>query len=255
MPDQILLKQQKGNILLLTFNHEKAQNPFSEALQDAVTAAIAEAENDDNINAIVLYGGENRSFSVGGDFKEAVELGDPAIIANALNKVVDLYVAILKCTKPVIAAVDKHAIGMGFQVAILVDYRICTETTSFIMPELKNGVACTLGCAMTEYLHGRFIMQEICYEGNKIPINNLIHWKIVNETVTESTLVERAIEKAKQYGAYPSKAFRGTKRINNSRFIKLLEEVRQHTIDVHTDVFISKEHRRHMENILGRNKS
>jgi carboxymethylproline synthase len=255
MKDAILLKERRENILLLTFNHEKSQNPFSEALQDAVMAAIEDAEKDDEVAAIVLYGGEGRSFSAGGDFKEAVEMGDPEVIAFALNKVVDLYVTILRSTKPVVAAIDKHAIGMGFQVAILADYRICTEHTAFIMPELKNGVACTLGCAMTEYLFGRFVMQEICYEGNKIPSGSLLHLKLVNEITDAGSLLSRAIEKAQQYGAYPSKAFRGTKRANNARYIQILEDVRQQTIDVHTDVFISKEHRTHMENILGKNKS
>jgi carboxymethylproline synthase len=254
MPDSVLLHQQIENVLVLTFNHEKSQNPFSDALQDALMAALKDAETNETVSAVVLYGGRGRSFSVGGDFKEAVELGDPKIIGEALHKVVDLYVAILQFNKPLIAAIDYHAIGMGFQIAILSDYRVATTNTAFLMPELKNGVACTLGCAMTEYLFGRFVMQEICYESNKIPMEKCIAWKLVNEIANEETLLEKAIEKAKFYGSFPQRAFTGTKRTNNKRFITVLEDARQDTVDVHTDVFMNKEHRTHMETILGKNK-
>lgn len=254
MPGKILLQEKIDHVLVLTFNHEKLQNPFSESLQDAVMAAVEHAEKDDSIHAVVLYGGEKRSFSVGGDFKEAVELGDPKLIGEALNKVVDLYIALLNLSKPLIAAIDHHAIGMGFQVAILADYRIATPHTTFFMPELKNGVACTLGGAMIEYLLGRPVMQEICYESNKLPIEDCLQWKIINEITDSDSLKERAVAKAAQYGNFPHKAFRGTKRVNNKRYASILEAVRQETIDVHTDVFMNKEHRTHMETILGRNK-
>jgi enoyl-CoA hydratase/carnithine racemase len=120
------------------------------------------------------------------------------------------------------------------------------------MPELKNGVACTLGCAMTEYLFGRFIMQEICYGGNKIAMEKALHWKLVNEHADAHSLLQRAIEKAAEYAAFPSKAFQGTKHINNRRYIEILENARQDTVDVHTDVFMNREHKNHMENILKR---
>lgn len=252
MSDNILLSEQRGDVLILTFNHEKEQNPFSDALQQALIAALQAAESDETVNAVVLYGGDGRSFSVGGDFKEVIELGQPAIIAKALNQVVDLYIAILLFSKPLIAALDKYVIGMGFQVAILADYRIGTERTKYIMPELKNGVACTLGSVMTEYLFGRFVMQEICYEGTPLPVEYALQHKLLNVSAAQEHLLEKAVTKAAQYGQFPHKAFRGTKRVNNSRFIEVLEGCRQATIDVHTAVFLHNEHKKHMNNILGR---
>lgn len=255
MSGNILLQEQTDHVLVLTFNHSKPQNPFSDELQLALIETLRKAEIDDTVHAVVLYGGYDRSFSVGGDFKEAVELGDPELIGKALNQVVDLYVEILKFNKPLIAAIDNHAIGMGFQIAILADYRIATQNTIFLMPELKNGVACTLGGVMTEYLFGRLVMQEICYEGNKVSLQDCLHWKLINEVTVKENILMVAVEKARQYGNFPHNAFRGTKRVNNKRFIDVLEQTRQDTIDVHIDVFISKEHRQHMETILRKNKS
>jgi len=254
MPDDILLKTYKEQVCVLTFNHEKPQNPFSDALQDALTDALEEAAKREDIRAVVFYGGNNRSFSVGGDFKEAIELGDPGVIAAALNKVVDLYIAVLKLNKPLIAAIDHYAIGMGFQIALLADYRVATERTTFLMPELKNGVACTLGGLMTEFILGRFIMQDICYGNNKIALADALQWKLINELAAPEELLQKAIAKAAVYGAYPQRAFRGTKQVNNRRFIAAVEACRQDTVDVHTAVFLNKEHQSHMSAVLSKNK-
>lgn len=253
MPDKILLQDKTEHVLVLTFNHEKSQNPFSDTLQDALMEALKNAAADEQVHAVVLYGGHNRSFSVGGDFKEAIALGKPESIGKALSKVVDLYIAILTLNKPIIAAIDNYAIGMGFQIALLADYRITTQQTTFLMPELKNGVACTLGSVMTEFLFGRFIMQEICYEGNKLTIDYCQNLKLINEITLKENLLQRAIEKAKQYGSFPHKAFRGTKQVNNLRFINCIENSREDTIKVHIEVFTNKEHQQHMTKILGKN--
>jgi enoyl-CoA hydratase/carnithine racemase len=111
-------------------------------------------------------------------------------------------------------------------------------------------VACTLGGLMTEYIFGRFAMQHFCYESGKIHAQECLKWKLLNELTSSETLLEKAIEKAEFYGNFPDKAFRGTKRINNARFIQALESVRKNTVDVHVDVIKSNQHRQHMENIL-----
>lgn len=255
MSNELLKKELMDTVLVLTFNHEKPQNPFSEGLQDAVIEALHEASENKDVNAVVLYGGDNRSFSVGGDFKEAIELGEASVIAHALNKVVDLYIELLKFNKPLIAAVDNFAIGMGFQIALLTDYRVGTERTTFLMPELKNGVACTLGGVMTEFILGRFIMQDICYGNQKIKMEDALHWKLINEIVSSESLLDTAVAKATVYGTYPQTAFQGTKQVNNQRFINAIEACRQATIDVHTSVFLKKEHHQHMSTILSKNKS
>lgn len=250
----LIINEQYDDVLVLTFNHPKPQNPFNAAMQMELMKHLNEANKNDQIKAIVLYGGKDRSFSAGGDFKEIIVLQDEKIVANYLNDIIDFYINILSINKPIIAAVDSYAIGIGFQVALCADYRIGTSSTRYLMPELKNGVACTLGGLMTEFILGRFIMQQICYECEVISVQQSLDWKLLNEITETKTIVERAIEKAKFFGNFPDKAFRGTKQVNNKRFIKQLNEVREDTINVHCDVVINKQHVKYMENILGKKK-
>jgi carboxymethylproline synthase len=248
----ILLQRQIKDVLLLQFNHEKSTNPFCDALQDAVMAALDSANKDSTIKSIVLYGGENRSFSAGGDFGEVVDMAEYAVVSKLLGKVVDFYIHILSSDKPIIAAIDNYAIGMGFQVALCSDYRMVSDKAKFIMPELKNGVACTLGGYMLDYCVGRFHNQLICYDGDKLSLDYCKQLGIASQIVAQEILLEKAIEKAQQYADFPSMAFYKTRKSNNKRFIEVLQKARQDTIDDHAAVFASKQHQKHMQNILGK---
>lgn len=118
------------------------------------------------------------------------------------------------------------------------------------MPELKNGVACTLGGLMTEFILGRFAMQEICYDCKTLSVEQSLHYKLLNDVSTTEDIIDKAIEKANYFGNFPHIAFRGTKQVNNKRFIEALNNVRQDTANVHSDVILNQEHKKYMESIL-----
>ena len=248
----LIINDLYDGVLVLTFNHPKPQNPFNASMQIELMKHLNTAKENGEIKAVVLYGGKGRSFSAGGDFKEIIELNDQNIVAKYLSDIVDFYISILAFNKPLIAAVDNYAIGIGFQVALCTDYRIGTSNTKYLMPELKNGVACTLGGLMTEFIFGRFIMQQICYECNPLTTQQSLEWKLLNEITEPDSIIEKTIEKAKYFGNFPDKAFRGTKAVNNQRFIEQLQNVREDTIKVHCDVIFHNQHRKYMETILGR---
>ncbi len=246
----ILIREIREDILILTFNHEKEQNPFSEELQDAVRAALKDAERDDSIKAVVLYGGQGRCFSVGGDFKEIIAKSDNKEFARTLNKIIDFYQDILKFSKPCLAATENYVIGMGYQVSLCCDFIHAAENTKFLMPELKNGVGCTLGGMMLEYVVGRANMIKICYDCRSLDLADALRINMVSAVHPTPTILDKTIEHAKVLAAYPTTAFRATKRVNNKRYIDALESVRQATVDAHCEVFNSKQHLAHMKKVL-----
>lgn len=248
------LIENNDGIVLITFNHIKPTNPFTLDIQRELISFFQLAEEDDRIRAVILYGGQGRSFSAGGDFAENIENNNPEDIAVKLNLVCDFYIELLKFSKPLICAIHKYAIGMGFQVAILGDYRIGTSETVFRMPELVNGVAVPLGSAMTEFLYGRFIMQKICFGCAKIPAQQCLEWHLVDEILDESALIVQAKAVAERFANYPEIPFRGSKKSANQRFIAIINQVRQDTINVHTATFMSGQHRQYMQHILTKNK-
>ncbi|MCP4124687.1 MAG: enoyl-CoA hydratase/isomerase family protein [Bacteroidetes bacterium] len=246
-----ILKEFRDDCQVLTFNHQKPTNPFSIEMMTDLIVALKEAESCEKTNSIVLYGGDNRSFSAGGDFSQVLKLGTFEDISAMLHIIIDLYAEILKVTKPIVSAIDNYAIGMGFQIALLTDYRIATPQSQFLMPELKNGIACTLGGVLLEYMVGRKLMMDICYNCEKLTIEQCEKWGIVNE-IAKDGLIQEAIERAGYYGSFPNDAFRNTKYVNNLRFIDHLESVRELTIEAHFKTLSNKKHVKYMESVIGK---
>jgi carboxymethylproline synthase len=83
-------------------------------------------------------------------------------IEELIDRCIALYVSILQVTKPTIAAIDGHAIGLGVQMALSCDWRIGTSNAKMIMWELKKRVACPLGAYMLEGFFARAAMLESC---------------------------------------------------------------------------------------------
>lgn len=246
-------KELREGVLTLTFMHPKPQNPFGDRMQDLLMDALAEAEEDEQVRSILLTGGVDRSFCVGGDFSELVDMKTDFVRVSALlTKIVRLYISVLEVTKPVLAAVDHYAIGLGFQMVMLTDYRIGSDRVKFKMPEVKNGVACTLGGAMLDFFLNRVEMMRICYECDILPVEYVHRVGLVNEVVPADRLMDRAFEKALQYGNYNPTSYRNTKKINNTRFIKVLEDACEPTVLAHYLTFSGNVHKPYMRQILKR---
>src|SRR5699024_1332740 len=96
-------------------------------------------ENDEEIRAIILTGKGDRAFAAGADIKEMMNLNGvemmemSRISREATNKVESIG-------KPVIAAVDGLALGGGCELALACDFRICSRTTKFGLPEINLGI-------------------------------------------------------------------------------------------------------------------
>ena len=77
---------QTDEVLCLSFNHPKSQNPFSRALTKELISIQEDINRDEKIKAIIITGGENRSFSVGGDFKDVSVLNEKEHIQKLLTR-------------------------------------------------------------------------------------------------------------------------------------------------------------------------
>src|SRR5687767_662995 len=98
MPDQLdcLKLSHEDGIALVQLDHPKPTNPFSSSMNQALIRLAPELDADETIQAIVITGGEGRSFSAGGDFSEVSQLRERDEIRSYLNIILDLYVSILR---------------------------------------------------------------------------------------------------------------------------------------------------------------
>src|SRR5256885_555533 len=89
----------------------------------ALRALVTELAADDEVWALVLYSGDSRSFGVGGDFHETATFRGGDEVDQWIDDITDLDVACLRVNRPVIAAIDGYAIGIGLQIAFFFSSR------------------------------------------------------------------------------------------------------------------------------------
>jgi enoyl-CoA hydratase/carnithine racemase len=137
-----------GSTMTITMNRPKALNAQNQPLRDGLVDAIARYEADESLLCAILVGAGGRAFSAGADIKE---MGD-----NPVNRDGNLTIpvgrrhnfihfeAFRATEKPLIAAIDGYAVGGGLELALYCDIRLCTEHSSFGLPEPRT-VGATAG--------------------------------------------------------------------------------------------------------------
>lgn len=251
-----LIYEERERIARVQFNREKDTNAFSRAMTleliDVCRRLHADAASaEPRIDALILTGGTGRSFSVGGDFNDVSRLSEEPEIRAYLGEIIDSYIAVLDVEVPVIAAIDRFAIGQGLQVALMADWRIGATTCKLQMPELKNGVACPLGSIILELLLGRARMQELVFDCEVIDPPTARAHGLLSQVCATDELQDAAMAMARRLAAYPRTSFVTTKRIQNRRFVDAFEAVREPSSQAHVAAFLRKSGQQHFERILG----
>ncbi|CAD6590840.1 MAG: hypothetical protein ASARMPRED_005081 [Alectoria sarmentosa] len=123
--------------LSVTFNRPRALNALSTALFLELNDALQNLDNDDDTNAIVLTGSE-KAFAAGADIKEMKDLSFSK--AYNTNFITSWSSTIPNIRKPIIAAVNGHALGGGCELALMADILYCSSSATFGQPEIKLGI-------------------------------------------------------------------------------------------------------------------
>lgn len=241
----------RGAVLVAQFNREKSVNPLNRELAKAIVEICRLAQNDPSVKAMVLTGGVDRSFCVGDDFNEA-RTRTQADVEDLIDRVIQLYIAILSVTKPTVAGIDGYAIGAGLQIALCCDWRVGTKTTKALGWELKHGVAYPVGAHMLEKSLGRAAMSDIIFGCGVVPVEWAARHKLFNEIAGAKDVVEKAISRAMVLGAYPEVSYWQTKETVNRSFIAGLKELAPIAKKSHVEGFLSKSAEAHFARVLRR---
>jgi carboxymethylproline synthase len=249
----ILLETLESGVLLAVFNHRSRTNPMSRELEQAIIRTCEKADADPAVEGLVFSGGIDRSFCAGGDFKEVAQL-DGAGAEDWIGRVVSLYVACLGVRKPTVAAIDHHAVGLGFQLALCFDRAVGTHRCRLHMPELGNGTACTIGSYLLERCLDRARMVDLVYGCQPVAAPQALDWRILAKVVEPADLLNEACRQARLLADYPQVPYRGTKKSNNRSLIEGLREIELVSKEVHRLAFETRTASPHFEKILGRSK-
>ena len=142
MAYKTLITDLEDQVLTIQLNRPDALNALNSELLGELSTAVSAAAEDDQVRCIILTGSE-KAFAAGADITEMS--GKDFVDVYSSNFLVDDIETILKCRKPIIAAVAGYALGGGCELAMSCDFIIAADTAKFGQPEINLGVMAGLG--------------------------------------------------------------------------------------------------------------
>lgn len=191
--DAPLLIERCDGVALLTLNRPDVLNALSSALRRALIAALADAERDPAVRAVVLTG-TGRAFCAGLDLRELGESPDSVDAQVAAENVTQ---AIAALSKPVIGAINGLAVTGGLEIALACDLLIASDAASFADTHVKVRLA--PGWGLSQRLSravGVARAKEMSLSGKRIPAALAYDWGLVNHVVPAAALLSAALELA-----------------------------------------------------------
>lgn len=187
--------ERDGYIAVVKLNREKTLNSLDMETFEELGNVMEQVAKDRSIR-IVIVTGTGRAFSSGLDLSvmDRIHEMDSEEFQIWLRYTQERVFNILEdMEKPTIAAINGHAIGGGFELALACDVRISVPDAKFGLPEVNFGLVPDLGGAQRlTRLTNPSIAKELIFSGRIIDANEAYQLRIINKIVEKERLMEEA---------------------------------------------------------------
>lgn len=205
-------------IRLVTFTRPEARNAFDTAMYHAVADALDDAAARDDI-AVVVLTGEGSAYSAGQDLGEMGRLSDPEQRANRAEVVsahgfMRFITAIEAFPKPIVAAVNGVAVGLGTTMLPYCDLVLAADTARFRLPFASLGVVPEAGSTFTlPSVMGWQAAAHVFYTAEWLSADEAVTCGLVWRTVPLDALLDEALAVARSIARMPIVSLVETKQL------------------------------------------
>jgi enoyl-CoA hydratase len=195
-------------IRIVTLNRPEARNAIDLATAEAIEAAIDGFEADAHLRAMIIAA-DGPTFCAGMDLKAFLRGERPSTARRGFAGLVEK-----PPVKPLIAAVEGHAVAGGFEIVLACDLVVASETAHFALPEVKRGLVAACGGLLR--LPARLPMHralELALTGAALPAAEADRYGMINRLTPAGQALPVAMALARQIAANGPLALMATKRI------------------------------------------
>ncbi|HYY07977.1 MAG TPA: enoyl-CoA hydratase/isomerase family protein [Actinomycetota bacterium] len=190
----LVLVERRDAIRILTFNRPDKLNALSSAMLAELEHELEETHDDAACRVVVLTGSGDRAFMAGADIVEYAEQTDEDFdtFQRSCRRVFD---AIDRFPKPVIGAINRYALGGGFEIALSCDLLVASANARFGLPEGLLGLI--PGGGGTQRLTraaGPFVAADVLLSARRLTADEALAAGLVSEVV-EGNVVDAAVAK------------------------------------------------------------
>ncbi|MFE5523377.1 enoyl-CoA hydratase/isomerase family protein [Streptomyces virginiae] len=240
-----VLHRTENNVSWITLNRPEAMNAVTWDQRERIIALLAEASADPAVRAVVVTA-TGKGFCAGADLRGSPGAPAGERVAGDVARMIRLgaqrlITAVLDCEKPVVAAVNGTAAGIGAHLALACDLVIAAEAARFIEVFVRRGLVPDGGGA---YLLPRLVgpqkAKELMFFGDAVPAVEAERLGLVNRVVPAEELEATAREWAERLAQGPTRALAMTKQLVNAsldgdRAAALAAEATAQEINMTTD--------------------
>ena len=211
------LVERLGNVLLITLNRPDARNAVNAEMSLLVGDALAAADLDPEIRAVVLTGSGDKAFCAGADLK-AITRGERIVPQGREEWGLAGYVG-QRISKPTIAAVNGPALGGGTELVLASDLVVTSDTAVFGLPEVTRGLIAGAGGAFR--LAAKLpptVAMELLLTGEAVTAERALELHLVNRVVPAADVVSTALELAATIASNAPLAVQAHKKIASAQW-------------------------------------
>lgn len=185
-------------------------NALNSQMQEEILQAAREADQRDEVAAVVLYGGE-RVFAAGADVKEMQGMSYQEMVLHA-HRLQEFTRAVASIGKPTISAITGYALGGGCELSLSTDLRFAAADAKLGQPEILLGIIPGAGGTQRlARLVGPSVAKDLTFTGRFVDADEALRIGLVDRLFPADRVYAEAVDWARQFVGGPALALRAAK--------------------------------------------
>ena len=249
-----VLTESENHLLTLTLNSPKSLNSLTSEMLSDLGQALADAEANTDVR-VVMITGSGTAFCAGLNLTEEGDIAALDVRARLRDYYEPVLHTIRSMEKPVVAVVNGVAAGAGLSLALAADFRIASQSATFVQAFVRVGLVPDAG---STYLLPRIVgwgrALELMMLGETLDAETALAYGMVNRVVPDSRLKQSATEFAARLAGGPrSQAL--IKRLLTQSAASSFEEQLVNEADAQTEAVSSADFARGVGAFLAKRKA
>jgi 2-(1,2-epoxy-1,2-dihydrophenyl)acetyl-CoA isomerase len=211
----------------ITLDRPEKLNAWNEQLGRDLRVALDFVAGDDSVRAVMITGA-GRAFSSGADLSEqrSDNEGDVPDLSVRLRELYNpAILTVREMPKPVLAAVNGPAAGIGCSLALACDLVVAAESSFFLLAFINIGLVPDGGVTQTIPAKAGFARaSEMALLGERVPAQVALDWGLINRVVPDAELDQATALLLAHLAKGPTKAYANAKRLLNRTWFEGLAE-------------------------------
>src|SRR3954470_17732392 len=210
----------RGGAAKIELNRPEVMNAWDKQFGLDLLAAVESTASDDDVRAVMITG-SGRGFSSGADLRAGFDPtpeGHPDVYTTLTERYHPIMMGIRTMPKPVVAAVNGAAVGIGCSLALCSDLIVAKESSYFLLAFVNIGLVPNGGSSVFVPARAGFTRaMEMALLGERVPATRAAEWGLINRAVADDEFDGHVRELTERLAQGPTRSFAGTKRQLNNR--------------------------------------